>query len=261
MSIFGKLFKAEGDVSTGNTQINNALKILRNSGLSHQERVSGLTKLKSIFLASSSKDDLRAIAQLILKTASSDESTKIREMSLTTFDTIIEMGGGQKAGLVAGCAMPILKGIAESSSEDLKELRQMAFRTISRIAPLVIDDELLELFDHGLSDKNTSIKIASIRFFENNARSADYMLKKRIAKVCLPALCEALSDSEIWIQVAKTLGALGHFALGAAPFLYSRLDDEEGEWAAAALREVTGKDYGRKDKEKWDEWLKKSVVK
>ena len=260
MSIFGKLFGSDGNVSTSNTQINNALKILQNSGLPYNERVSALTKLKSIFLTSNNKDDLRAISQSILRTVRNDESMKIREIALTTFDTIIEMGKQQKAGVVSEYAMPILKEIAESNNEDAKELRQMAFKTMFKMAPFGINDELLGFFAHSLNDKTAGIKMVVVHFFENLVRSADDTLKKRIAKLCLPALCEALSDSAVWTHVAKTLGDLGKFALGAAPFLYNRLNDEEGELAASALRQVTGKDYGRTEKEKWDQWLKKSVV-
>jgi len=262
MSIFGKFFKSDVDVSTNNSQIINALKILQNSGLPHDERVNALTKLKSIFLASNNKDDLRAISQSILRTARNDKSIRIREIALTTFDTIIEMGGAQKASVVSEGAMPILKETAESSdSDEAKELRQMAFRAMLRMAHFGITDELLGFFAHALNDKSANLRLALVRFFENLARSADESMKKRIAKVSLPALCEALNDPAIWTHVAKTLGELGKFALGAAPFLYDRLDHEEGELAAGALRQVTGKEYGRKDKEKWDQWLKKSVVK
>jgi hypothetical protein len=261
MSIFGRFFKADGDVSTSNSQIINVLKILQNGKLPYSERVSGLTKLKSIFLTSNNKDDWKAISQSILLTARNDRSIKIREIALTTFDTIIEMGGAQKASVVSRSAVPILKEIAENNNEDAKDLRQMAFKTMLKVAHFGIDDELLSFFAHSLNDNTDSIKLAVIHFFENRARSADDTLKRRIVKVCLPSLCAALNDSAIWTHVTMTLGELGKFALGAAPFLYNRLDDEQGELAAAALRQVTGKDYGRKDKKEWDEWLKRSVVK
>lgn len=261
MGIFSKLFKSEDNFSTKNSEIINALKILQDTSLSYNERAGALTRLKSIFLTSNDKADLRAISQLILRTVTDDESIKIREIALTTFDTIIETGLQDKLSIVSGYAMPILIEIARYKNEDAKELRRIAFWILSKIAPFGINDEGLRFLARSLNDKTDSIRMAVICTFENLVRLSDDALKRRIARFSLPALCEALNDSTIRVRSAKALGGLGKYALTAAPFLCKRLDDEEGEWAGSALRNITGEQYGNKEKEKWEKWLQKSVVK
>ena len=273
MSILGKFFKSDDTASTKNTEILNALKILQNSSLPDSERVTALTKLKSIFLTSSDKDDLKVISQAILGAVTNGESLKIRESALTTFDTMMEnclssyaqyalpAASRLKLSAVSGSAVPILIEIARYRNEDLKELRRMAFWTLSKIAPFAISEERLGFLAHSLSDKTDTIRMAVICTFENLVRLSDDALKNRIARYSLSALCQALDDSTIWVRAARALGGLGKYALGAAPFLYKRLDDEEGEWAASALRSITGEPYGNKEKQKWEQWLQKNVVK
>jgi hypothetical protein len=263
MGIFGKLFKSDesDEVSTKNSEIINALKILQNGSLSHNERAGALTRLKSIFLASHGKDDLKAISQSILKIVTNDESLKIRESALTTYDTIIEAAPPPKVSIISGHAMPILIEVAKYKKEDAQELRRMAFWTLLKIAPFAITDEHLGFLAHSLDDKTENIRMAVICTFENLVKGGDDALKSRIARFSMSALCRALDDSAIWVRAARTLDGLGKYALGAAPFLFKRLDDKEGEWAAGALRTITGQQYGNQEKQKWEQWLQKNVVK
>jgi hypothetical protein len=260
MGIFDKLFKSEDNFSTKNSEIINAQKILQNTSLSYNERAGTLTRLKSIFLSSNNKTDLRAISQLILRTVTDDESIKIREIALNTFESIVDAMLQDKLNVVSGYAIPILMEIAKYKNEDVKELRRMAFWILSKMAPFGISDEGLHFLARSLNDQTDNIRTAVICTFENLVRLDDDALKRRIARFSLPALCEALNDSSIWVRAAKTLGGLGKYALTAAPFLTKRLDDEEGEWAGNALRSITGEQYGNQEKEKWEKWLQKSIV-
>jgi hypothetical protein len=261
MGILGKFFKSDVNVLSKNSEINNALKILQNGSLPYNDRASALSKLKSIFLASNDKDDLRTIAQSILRTVTTDESAKVREIAFNTFDNIVGTGSQNKLSAVAEYAVPILMEIAEYKSEDAKELRIRAFGVLSKIASFAINDERLGFLAHSLSDKTDSVRVAVVCTFENLVKVSDDGLKRRIARFSLPALCEALNDPAIWVRAARALGGLGKYALRAAPFLYERLDDKDGEWAGSALRNITGEQYGNKEKEKWEKWLQKSVVK
>jgi len=261
MSILGRFFKSDDIISTKNSAIIDAFKILQTSSLSYNERVSALTKLKSIFLASNDKNDLKAIAQSILRTITNDESAKLRESAINTFDTIIEMSSPLKVGVVAEYSMPILIEIAKHEKEDATELRRMTFWTLSKIAPLSINDEHLDFLAHSLSDKTDNIRMAAICTFENLVKSSDDALKRRIARFSLSALCEALNDPTIWVRAARAIGGMGKYAIAAAPFLYRRLDDENGEWAANALRSITGKQYSKDEKQEWEKWLQNNVVK
>jgi len=260
MSILGRFFKSDVDVPTRNSEIINAVKILHNSALSDNERVGALSKLKSIFLASNDKDDLRAISQSILKTAKNDESVKVREIALKTFDTIIGSAAQHKLSVVAENAMPILMEIAEYRNEDAKELRLMGFWVLSKIAPFAISDAQLDFLARNLNDKDDNVKTAVSCAFENLVKASDDSLKRRVVRFALPALCEALDNSSVTVRATRALGGLGKFALGAAPFLYKRLDQEGGEWAGNALRSITGEPYGDKEKDKWEKWLQKSIV-
>ena len=261
MSFLSNLFKSADGFSTKNSEIIDALNILQNSSLSDNERTDALTKLKSIFLASNDKTDLRAIIQSILKAATSDQSLRVREIALKTFDSIIETGLQDKLIVVVSYAMPILIEIAKHKSEDERKLREMSFWIMSKIAPFAINDEGLRFLARSLNDRTDDIRRAVICTFENLVKLSDNALKKRIAQLSLPSLCGALNDPIIRVRAAMALGGLGKYALGAAPFLYERLDDEEGESAGIALRNVTGEQYGNKEKEKWEKWLQKSVVK
>ncbi|HMK50754.1 MAG TPA: hypothetical protein VK435_11925, partial [Thermodesulfovibrionales bacterium] len=89
MGILSKIF-GSGDGLSKNSKINNALEILQNSSASNSERSDALAKLKSIFLTSSAKDDLKIISQSISKTIANDKSTEIREDALRITDAIIE---------------------------------------------------------------------------------------------------------------------------------------------------------------------------
>ena len=260
MGIFDRFFKSDSDVPTRNSEIINAVKILQNGSLSDNERAGALTKLKSIFMVSSNKDDLRAISQTILGTVTKDASAKVREIALKTFDTITESAAEQKLSAVSENAMPLLMEIAAYRKEDVKELRLMAFGVLSKIAPFAINDERLGFFARSLNDKTDSVRMAVICTFENLVKSSDDSLNRRIARFCLPALCQALDDSNIWVRAARAIAGLGKYALGAAPFLYKRLDDKDGEWAGSALRSITGEQYGTREKEKWEKWLQKSIV-
>jgi hypothetical protein len=271
MGILSKLFKSD-EFSTKNTKIIDAFKILQNSSLSNNERIDALAKLKSIFLTSSEKDDLKAISQTILKTVIHDESIEIRESALKTFDVIIEnclffytqspphADSQLRLSIVSKDAVPILIGVAMYKSEKAKELRLMAFRTLSKIAPFAIDDKRIEFFARSLNDQDNNIKMAVICTFENVVKSSNAALKSRIARFSLSALCKALDDPTIWVGATRVIGEMGKYALGAAPFLYKRLGDEDGEWAARALRNITGETYGKDEKDKWERWLQKSIV-
>jgi hypothetical protein len=272
MSILGKFFKSDDTASTKNSEILNALKILQNSSLPDNERAAGLTKLKSIFATSSDKDDLKVISQSMLGVVTAGESQKLRESALTTFDTMIEncvspyaqttlpAASKLKLNAISGPAVPVLIEIARYRNEDLKELRRTAYWTLSKLVPYAISEERLGFLAHSLSDKTDNIRLAVITTYENLMRVADDALKNRIARYSLSALCQALDDSAIWVRAARTLGGLGKYALGAAPFLFKRLDDPEGEWAAGALRSITGEPFGSKEKQKWEQWLQKNVV-
>jgi hypothetical protein len=260
MSFLGDLFKSAGGFSTKNSEIINALKVLQNSSLADNERTNALTKLKSIFLASNDKTDLKAIIQSILKAATNDQSIRIREIALKTFDSIIEASLEDKLTMVAGYAMPILLEIANHKREDERKLREMSFWVMSKIAPLSINDEGLRFLARSLSDRADNVRKAVISTFENLVKLSDQAQKKRIAQLSLLALCGALKDPVTRVRAAMALGGLGKYGLGAAPFLYERLDDEDGEWAGIALRNVTGEQYGNKEKEKWEKWLQKSAV-
>jgi len=271
MGFLSRLFKSD-EVSTKNTKIIDALEILRNNSLSHNERVDALAKLKSIFLTSSDKGDLKAISQAIIRTVTNGESIEIRESALKTFDVAIENclffynqsppreDARLRLGIVSEYAVPILIGVARYKSETVKELRLMAFQTLSKIAPFAIDDQRIEFYAHSLNDQTNNIRMAAISTFENLMKSSDDALKRRIARVSLSALCEALDDPTIWVGAARVMGEMGKYALGAAPFLYKRLADEDGEWAARALRNITGEQYGKDEKDKWELWLQKSIV-
>ena len=272
MGILSKFFKSD-EISTKNSKIIDALKILQNSSLSHNERDGALAKLKSIFLTSSDKDDLKAISQSILRTVTHDKSIEIRKRALKTLDTIIENcvffynqsplreDSRLQLSVVSGYAVPILIDIAKYKNEDVKELRLMAFQTLSKTVPFAIDDERIGFLARSLNDQANNIRMAVISTFENLVKSSDDALRRRIARFSLSALCEALDDPAIWVLAAKVIGGLGTYALGAAPFLYKRLDDKDGEWAARALRNITGEQYGKDEKHKWEQWLQKYVVK
>jgi hypothetical protein len=271
MGIFSRLFKSD-EISTKNTKIIDALEILQNSSLSHNERIDALAKLKSIFLTSRDKDDLKAISQAIMRTVTNDESVEIRESALKTFDLILENclffynqsppreDARLRLDALSEYAVPILIGVAKYKNETMKELRLMAFQTLSKIAPFAIDDQRIEFYARSLNDQTNNIRMAAISTFENLMKSSDNALKRRIARVSLSALCEALDDPAIWVGAAKVLGEMGKYALGAAPFLIKRLADEEGEWAARALRNITGEQYSKDEKDKWQLWLQKSIV-
>jgi hypothetical protein len=81
-----------------------------------------------------------------------------------------------------------------------------------------------------------------------------------MARLSLSALFDALDDPAVWVGTARVLSELGTYALGAAPFLFKRLDDKDGEWAALALRKITGEEFGKDEKQKWEQWLQRSVV-
>jgi hypothetical protein len=261
MGIFSKFFGSGDKTSTKNPEVINALKILQDTSLPYPGRAGALTKLKTIFLASSDKADLKIISQLILQTATNDEPMELREIALNTFDTMIESGLQDKLSAVSGYALPKLMEIARYRSEDAKELRQTAFWILSKMAPLGIDDQGLRFLARSLTDKSNNIRMAAVCAFENLVRLGDDGLNRRVARFSLPALCEALNDSTIWVRAAKTLGGLGKYALTAAPFLFRRLDSEEGESAGSALRNITGEQYGNMEKEKWEKWLQESIVK
>ena len=272
MGILSKFFKS-GDVSTKNSKVNDAIKVLQNGSLSDNERVGALAKLKSIFLTSGNKDDLKVISQSMTRTIDLDKSNEIRKSALKTLDAIIEnclffhnqspprADAHLKLSIVSGYAVPVLIGAAKSKNEDAKELRLMAFRTLSKIAPFAIDEERIVFLARSLNDQNSNIRMAVIAAFDNLVNSGDDALKRRMARFSLAALCEALDDPAVWIGTAKVLGELGTYALGAAPFLFKRLDDKDGEWAALALRKITGEEFGKDEKHKWEQWLQKYVVK
>lgn len=270
MGIFDKLFKSE--FSTKNSEIINALKILQNNSLSSSERAAALSKLKSIFLSSGDKGDLKAILQSLLTTVTKDESIEVRESALKSLDAIIDNslfahntsplqpGPQLKLSLLADHAVQILVEVAQYKREYAREMRRMAFWTLSKIAPFAVSDERLTFFAQSLNDSNDSIRQAVLCTFENLIKSANDALKRRIARFSLAALSQALDDSTIWVRVARVIGGLDKYGLGAAPFLFKRLDDQEGEWAAQALRNVTDEQYGKDEKDKWEKWLKKTVV-
>lgn len=273
MGILSKFFKSD-EFLTKNTKIIDALKIFQNSSLSNNERADALARLKSIFLTSTEKDDLKAISQSIIKTVTNDNSLEIRENALKTFDAIIDHclfffnqspqrpDSHLKLNMVAQDAVPMLIGVAKYKSENVKELRLMGFRTLSKIVPFAIDDERIAFLAHSLNDQGDDIRLAMISAFENLVKSSDDALKRRIARFSLSALCEALGDAAIWIRSVKVISGLGKYALGAAPFLYKRLDADDGEWVLHALRNITGEQYGKDkdEKKKWEQWLEKHVV-
>jgi hypothetical protein len=271
VGILSKFFKSD-EFLTKNSKIIDALKILQNSSLSNNERADALAKLKSIFLTSTDKDDLKAISQSIIKTVTNDNSLEIRGNALKTFDAIIDNclffynqaplrpDSHLKLNIVSHDAVPMLIGVAKYKSENAKELRLMAFRTLSKIAPFAIDDERIVFLARSLNDQSDDIRVAMISAFENLVKSSDDALKRRIARFSLSALCEALSDSAIWMRSVKVISGLGKYALGAAPFLYKRLNDDDGEWVLYALHHITGEQYGKDEKKKWEQWLEKHVV-
>jgi hypothetical protein len=273
VGFFGKFLKSDSAGSTKNSQIISALKILQDGSLADNERVGALSKLKSIFLTSTDKDDLRAISQSILGIVTNDSSMKVREIALTTLETIVDnclsfynhatfqAGARLKLGIVSGYAVPALREIAGYTNQDATELRRMAFWTLSKIAPFAADDDCLGFLANSLNDKTDNIRTAVVCTFENLVKYSDDALKRRIARFSLSALCQALEDPTIWVRAARALSGLGVYALGAAPFLYQRLDDQDGDWAASALHNITGQRYGKKEKDKWEQWLKKNVVK
>jgi hypothetical protein len=270
MGIFDKLFKSE--FSTKNIEIINALKILQNSSLSSSERAAALTKLISIFLRSVDKGDLKAILQPLLMTIKNDRSIEVRESALKSLDTIIDnclfsyynspqqAGPQLKLSLLADHSVPILMEVTQYKREHASEIRRMVFGTLSKIAPFAVSDERLTFFALSMNDPNDGIRQAVMSTFENLMKSGNDALKRRIARFSLSALSKALNDSALWVRAARVIGGLGKYGLGAAPFLYTRLDDQEGEWAAQALRNVTGEQYGKDEKDKWEKWLKKTVV-
>jgi hypothetical protein len=271
VGILSKLFKSD-EFLTKNSKIIDALKIVQNSSLSNNERADALAKLKSIFLTSTDKDDLKAISQSIIKTVTNDNSLEIRGNALKTFDAIIDnclffynqspqrADSHLKLNIVSEYAVPVLIGVAKYKSENLTKLRRMAFQSLSKIAPFAIDDERIVFFAGSLNDQDSDIRTAVISTFENLVKSSDDALKRRIARYSLSALCEVLSDSAIWVRAARVISGLGKYALGAAPFLYKRLDDDDGEWVLYALRNITGEQYGKDEKKKWEQWLEKHVV-
>ena len=271
MGILSKFFRS-GDVSTKNSKVNDAIEVLRNSSLSNNERVGALAKLKSIFLTSGDKDDLKVISQSMTRTIDFDKSNEIRKSALTTVDAIIEnclffhnqspprADAHLKLSIVSGYAMPILIGVTKSKNEDAKGLRLTAFRTLSKIAPFAIDEERIVFLARSLNDQDSNIKMAVIAAFENLVKSGDDALKRRMARLSLSALFDALDDPAIWVGTARVLSELGTYALGAAPFLFKRLDDKDGEWAALALRKITGEEFGKDEKQKWEQWLQRSIV-
>lgn len=276
MGIFSKFFKSSDDeFPTKNKEIINARKILRNSSLSDAERSDALAKLKSVFLFSVDKDDLKAISQSILRTAIHDERIGVRESALKAFDVIIDNclffynrsnlheASQLRLSVLYGDAMPALLEIARYKNEPAKELRRMAFWALSKLTSFASNattDEHLSFLAQSLKDPTDDIRAAVISAFENLVKLSDDGLKRRIVRFSLSALNEALSDSTIWVRIARVLGGLGRFALGAVPFLFKRLDDENGEWAAIALRNITGEEYGKDEKAKWQQWLQKRVV-
>jgi len=271
MGLLSKLFKSDV-VSTKNEKIINAVKTLQNSSLSNSERIDALAKLKSIYLTSTDKDDLKAVSQSILKTVTTDQSWEIRESALKIFDAIIENslffynqspqrdGSQLRFNIASGDAGPVLIDIAKYKGEDSMSLRQIAFGTLSKIAPFVINDERISFLAASLGDRSDNIRAAVIGAFENIIKSSDDALKRRIARFSLSALCQALDDSTVWARTAHVIEELEKYALGAAPFLYKRLDDKDGEIAAQALRAITGAEYGREEKVKWQQWLQKHIV-
>ena len=261
MGILGRFFKSDVDIPTRNSEIINAVKIMQNGSLSDNERAGAISRLKSIFLASGDKDDLRAISLSILKTAKNDESAKVREIALKTFDTIIGSAAQHKLSVVSESAMPVLMEITENRGEDAKELRLMAFWVLSKMASFAVSDTQLDFLARNLSDKDDNVKTAVSCTFENLVKASDDSLKRRIVRFALPALCEALDNPTVRVRAERALGGLGKYALGAAPFLYKLLDGEGGELAGNALRSITGEQYGDKEKEKWEKWLQKSIVK
>ena len=273
MGFFGKLFKSD-EFSTSNKEIINAHKALQDSSLSEGERTAALAKLKSLFFTSGDKDDLKAVAQAVLRAVRPDESVALREAALKTLDAIVEnclfvhndhnhplhAGARVKLGVLSEHAMPVLMQIAEHRSEDTKDLRRTALATAAKLAPFAINDECINFLARNLNDKAEDIRTAVISAFENLLRVSDESQKRRIARFSVPALCEALDDAALWVRASRVLAGLEKFALGAAPFLYKKLDDKDGEWAAAALRKVTGEQYGKEEKGKWEQWLKKAVI-
>ena len=271
MGILSKFFRS-GDVSTKNSKVNDAIEVLRNSSLSDNERAGALAKLKSIFLTSGDKDDLKVISQSMTRTIDFDKSNEIRENALKTVDAIIEnclffhnqspprADAHLKLSIVSGYAMPILIGVTKSKNEDAKGLRLMAFRTLSKIAPFAIDEERIVFLARSLNDQDSNIRMAVIAAFENLVKSGDDALKRRMARLSLSALFDALDDPAVWVGTARVLSELGTYALGAAPFLFKRLDDKDGEWAALALRKITGEEFGKDEKQKWEQWLQRSIV-
>jgi hypothetical protein len=271
VGILSKFFKSD-EFLTKNSKIIDAIKISQNSSLSHNERADALAKLKSIFLNSIVKDDLKAISQSIIRTVTNDSAIEVRANALKTFDAIIDnclffynqaplrTDSHLKLNIVSQDAVPMLIGVAKYKSENFKELRLMAFRTLSKIAPFAIDDERIMFLAHSLNDQSDDIRMAVISAFENLVNSSDDALKRRIARYSLAALCEALSDSSIWMRAVKVISGLGKFALGAAPFLYKILNNDEGAWVLYALHNITGEQYGKDEKKKWEQWLEKHVV-
>jgi hypothetical protein len=272
MGILDKLFKSNG-VSTKNSKVNEAIEILQNSSLSNSERIGTLAKLKSLFLTSADKDDFKVISQSMINIVSHDKSVEIREETLKTVDAIIENclffhnqspprpDSRVKLNIVAGYAVPVLIGVAKNKNEDAKELRLMAFRTLSKIVPFAVDNESIVFLSRSLNDPDSNIKIAVITAIENLVKSGDDELTRRIARFSLSAFCEVLDDSAAWVPAARVLGDMGKYALGTVSYLFKWLDDKDGEWAALALRKITGEQYGKDEKQKWEQWLQRSIVK
>jgi len=229
-----------------------------------------LTKLQSFFVTSPDANDKKAISQSLLEIASNDESIQIRESALDMTGNIIDnciqfynhptLHPGARLGLsiISGHAVPCLIKLAETKGDQEKELRRKAFWILQKIAPLALDDALLAFFVRSLNEKNANIRMAVISAFEGIVRLCDDATKKRIAQAALAPLCQALNDSRIWINAARTLGDLGSYAIDAVECLYQKLDDEDGEWAASALRNITGAGYGNKEKTKWEQWIQEN---
>jgi hypothetical protein len=273
MGILDKLFKS-GDISTKNSKVNEAVGILQNSSLSTSERIGALAILKSLFLTSADKDDFKVISRSMINIVSQDKSAEIRENALKTLDAIIENclffhnqtpprpDALVKLNIISGYAVPALMGVAKNNNEDVRELRVMAFRTLSKIAHFSsVDNESIVFLSRSLNDPDSNIKIAVITAIENLVKSGDDELIRRIARFSLAAFCEVLGDSAARVPAARVLSDMGKYALETVPYLFKRLDDKDGEWAAHALRKITGEQYGKDEKVKWEQWLQRSIVK
>jgi len=272
MGILDKFFKS-GSVSTKNSKVNEAVEKLQNNALSNSIRTDALAKLKSFFLTSADKDDYKVISQSMIHIVSHDKSPEIRENAFKTLDAIIDNclffhnqtpprpDALVKLNIISGFAVPALIGVAKNKNEDPKELRTMSFRTLSKIAHFAVDDESIFFFSRSLNDPDSNIRLSVITAIENIIKSGDDATKRRIARFSLSAFCEVLDDPVAWIPAAKVLGDMGKYALETVSSLFKRLDDKDGEWAAIALRKITGEPYGKDEKVKWEQWLQRSIVK